>query len=165
VSASVCDEVRAALLIGAADDALRAHLEACAGCREASGALASIGRELAASAPAGPPAGLRERVLLAAAPLLREQGVARRRERAIAGLRLCGAPAIALALLPFVLYVHVSLVTGLYELLASVLPRGLDVYVAGTYAIFLAGLLALTYGALPLVLARQRGPQGVRAHA
>jgi hypothetical protein len=162
---SACDETRTALLLGASASALQDHLAVCASCREAEAALVRIGRELAADAPASPPPGLRERVLLAAAPALRAQEIARRRERAVAGLRLCAAPALALALLPVVLYVHFSLVTGLYELLASFLPRGLDLYVAGTYAVFLAGLLALTYGALPLVLARQRSPQGAETHA
>jgi len=153
---SACDEVRAALLLGSEEGEARDHLAVCEACREAEARLVGIGRRLAAAAPPEPPPGLRERVLLAAAPVLREQGVARRRARAVAGLRLCAAPALAVALLPLVVYVNVSLVAGLYGALTSVLPRGLPLYLAGTYAVFLAGLLAATYGALPVIVARQR---------
>lgn len=161
---SECDGTRTALLLGDADTVRRTHLEGCSACRDQELELARLGRELAATAPAGPPPTLHERVLRAAAPLLRENGVARRRARAFAGLRLCAAPALALALLPLVLYVHVAIIARLYGVLANLLPRGLDLYLTATYAIFLAGLLALTYGALPLIVAHQRDSQGVRAH-
>lgn len=163
-----CDEVRAALLLGELDATARAHLEQCADCRASRATLDALSQALVTGVPAEPPADLRGRVLRAAMPLLREQGTAARRARALAGLRLCAAPAIALVLLPLVVYVHVTLVVGLYRLLSDMLPRGLDLYLTGTYAIFLAGLLALTYGALPLLLDRQRrlgSSIGGRLHA
>jgi hypothetical protein len=152
---SSCDEIRAALLLGD-DDAAEAHVRGCPACVEIASGLVSLARDLAASAPEGPPPGLQNRVLIAAAPLLREQGVALRRARALDGLRLCAAPALALLLLPVVVYVDFWLVSALYGLLSRVLPAGLDLYLASTYAIFLAGLLALTYASLPLVVERQR---------
>lgn len=163
-----CDDARAALLLGETDEQTRGHLADCLDCATACSGLGALAESLAEGLPDGPPPGLRERLLRTAEPLLREQGASARRARALAGLRLCAAPALALALLPLVLYVHVSLVAGLYALLSAVLPRGLDLYLAGTYAIFLASLLAFTYGALPLLLARQRRPGttfGGRLHA
>jgi hypothetical protein len=153
---STCDEIRTALLLGSDDAASRAHVRGCAACSEVAADLVELSRDLAASAPEGPPPGLQERMLLAAAPLLREQGVALRRARALDGLRLCAAPALALLLLPVVVYVDFWLVAALYGLLSRVLPAGLDLYLASTYAIFLALLLALTYASLPLLVERQR---------
>jgi hypothetical protein len=151
-----CDEIRAALLLGDDDTTTEAHLRDCLACAEVANGLVVLSRDLSASAPEAPPPGLQNRVLVAAAPLLREQGVALRRARALDGLRLCAAPALALLLLPVVVYLDFWLVTALYGLLSLVLPAGLDLYLASTYAIFLAGLLALTYASLPLVMERQR---------
>lgn len=153
---SACDEIRAALFLSEEDAMTAAHLRECRACAEAASGLVALSQDLVASAPETPPPGLRSRMLAAAAPLLREQGVAVRRARAVDALRLCAAPALALLLLPVVVYVDFWLVTALYGVLSRLLPAGLDLYLASTYAIFLAALLALTYASLPLVVERQR---------
>jgi hypothetical protein len=96
-----------------------------------------------------PPRDLIPRTLAAAAPLL-----AARAERATwrAWLRPL---LMALLPLPAILAVDVAGVRALHGLLSIVLPDAVSTYLVGQYALVLAFLLALAYGAVPLVAERQ----------
>src|SRR5207245_3046012 len=92
---------------------------------------------------------LSARVLGAAAPLLARQArLAAWRTR---------APALAAALvpLPLILFLDFHLVRTAYGVLNALLPGALSFYVVFNDAATLALLLALTYGMIPLVAARQ----------
>jgi len=126
-----------------------AHVRACARCRELAPALGAVSTALGASAVASVPAGLTARVLTAASSPLAAN--ATRAARA----RLARALAAGLAPLPAILVLDFWLVRAGYDLLTRFLPGALSLYVVANWVGFLALLLALTYGAIPFLAARQ----------
>ena len=147
-----CDDVTPLLFADAGSDPrVAAHLAGCAGCRDRAPALAAVARALAAAPEPAVPAGLDTAVLRAAAPLLA------RPARRAAGWRLARALGAALLPLPLIVFLDVGLLTAAYHLLSMVLPHGLSLYLVANHAALIALLLALTYGSIPLLAARQ-GP-------
>jgi hypothetical protein len=146
-----CDDIRAARLLGdPLGSAAAAHVRGCARCRADEAVVVPLARALAAEPAAAVP-GLTGRVLTAAAPLLAAQA------RRAARVRLARALAAALVPLPAIVLLDLSLVRAAYHALSAVLPHAVSLYVVGNYAAFLALLLALTYGAIPFLAARQGG--------
>jgi hypothetical protein len=145
-----CDDVLAALLLGdssAGDTA--AHVRDCARCRDDEGLVLRLRQALAADARQTLAPGLSTRALAAAAPLLA------RNARRSAWRRLGRAVAAAVVPLPFILALDAWVVRTAYHLLSLVLPGALSIFVAANYAALLALLLALTYGAVPILAERQ----------
>ena len=126
-----------------------AHVHGCARCREHEAALAAVATALGASPAPGVPTGLTAQVLAAAAPLLAVNAA-----RAVRW-RLVRALAAGLAPLPAILVFDFWLVRAGYDLLTRFLPDALSLYVVANWVGFLAFLLALTYGAIPFLAARQ----------
>jgi hypothetical protein len=151
---TACDDVLAALLAGGRLEAERAaHAAACARCREDAALVPALAQALAGEVAPRP--GLSARVVAAAAPVLARHAARARRRRLLAAL------AAALVPLPLVLALDAALVRGLYALLSAVLPAALSAWVVSSYAALLALLLAVTYGAVPVLAERQarRGPE------
>jgi hypothetical protein len=145
-----CDDVDALRAFGRPLGAeAEAHVRACARCREEASALAAVSTTLAASSVQGVPAGLTAQVLAAAAPLLAANAARAARRRLLRAL------AAGLAPLPAILVLDFWLVRAGYDLLTRFLPDALSLYVVANWVGFLALLLALTYGAIPFLAARQ----------
>jgi hypothetical protein len=145
-----CEDVDELRLLGRplAGDAA-AHVDACARCREHEPALEALGAALAAPGVPSVPAGLSARVLTAAAPLLAANAARAARRRLVAAL------AAGLAPLPAIVALDFWLVRTAYEVLTRFLPDALSLYVVANWVGLLALLLALTYGAIPFLAARQ----------
>ena len=69
--------------------------------------------------------------------------------------RLLRALTAALVPLPIILVLDAVIIRGAYRLLAGLLPAAVSLYVVANYAALLALLLALAYGAVPILAARQ----------
>jgi hypothetical protein len=95
------------------------------------------------------PAGLAARVLRAAAPLLALNA------RRAAWPALARAVAAGAAALPLILFVDWQIVRAAHGFLRTVLPDALSFYLVFNYAATLVLLLALTYGAVPILVERQ----------
>ena len=147
-----CEDIDELRAFGRPLDAeAEAHVRACARCRELSPALGTVSAALAATSAPGVPAGLTARVMAAAGPLLAANAARATR------WRLARALAAGLAPLPAILVLDFWLVRAGYDLLTRFLPDALSLYVVANWVGFLALLLALTYGAIPFLAARQ-GP-------
>ena len=145
-----CDDALAALLYGATPGAdVGAHLDGCPTCRQERAALERARGALAAAPAPAVPAGLGARVLRAAAPLLALNA------RRAAWPALARALVAALLPLPLILFLDWHLVRMVHALLRSVLPDALSFYLVFNYAATLVLLLALTYGAVPILVERQ----------
>jgi hypothetical protein len=145
-----CDDVRAAVLArGAHDPALEAHVGGCPRCGAERAALRRIVEAFAADPAPGPPPSLAGRVRLAAAPLLA------RNARRAAWPALARAVGAALLPLPIILFVDFHALRAAYALLSTVLPGALGLYVVFNHAATLTFLLALAYGAIPILAERQ----------
>jgi hypothetical protein len=145
-----CDDALAALLYAATPDAdVVAHVDGCPSCREERAAVAGARGALAAAAAPAVPAGLGARVLRAAAPLLALNA------RRAAWPAVARALAAALLPLPLILFLDWHLVRAAHAVLRSVLPDALSFYLVFNYAATLVLLLALTYGAVPILVERQ----------
>jgi predicted anti-sigma-YlaC factor YlaD len=154
-----CDDVTPLLFADAGSDPrVAAHLAACADCRERAPALAAVARAFAAEPATVVPAGLGASVLRAATPLLA------RHARRAAGWRLARALGAALLPLPLIVFLDVGLLTTAYRVLSTVLPHGLSLYLVFNHAALIALLLALTYGSIPLLAARQGGGFAEESH-
>ena len=129
-------------------DAL-AHAESCLRCQAEERSLAAVAGMLAAAPVPSADAGLNARVLAAAAPLLAANAA-----RAARG-RLVRALAAGVAPLPAILALDFWLVRAGYDLLTRFLPDALSLFVVANWVGSLALLLALTYGAIPFLAARQ----------
>jgi hypothetical protein len=116
-------------------------------------------RSLAADPAVTPSPELTRRVLEAAAPLLA------RNARRTAARRLLRALVVALLPFPLLLALDTYVLQLAYRMLSTVLPGALSLYLVGSYAAALALLLAVTYGAVPIVAARQGGFQTDVRHA
>jgi hypothetical protein len=129
-------------------DAL-AHARTCLRCQADERALAQVAGSLSAAAVPNIDARLNARVLAAAAPLLAANAA-----RAARG-RIVRALAAGLVPLPAILALDFWLVRAGYDLLTRFLPDALSLFVVANWVGLLALLLALTYGAIPFLAARQ----------
>ena len=146
---SICHDIRRAILRSATlDPDEAAHLATCSRCAGDLPGLRALGTHLRATA-SEPPAGLTARTLQTAASALAHNAgrVAWRPVAKALGAALLPLPAIVLAT-SYVL-------RALYGILATVLPESLSFYLVLNYAGLLALLAALTYGAIPVLAARQ----------
>jgi hypothetical protein len=152
-----CDDALARLFLGEAlDDGTRAHLSTCTRCRADERLVGALTNAFAASPVPEPPPGLTARVLRAAEPLL---------GRHAAWPALGRALAAALVPLPIILWIDWLVVRSAERLLSAVLPSALSTYVIVNYSILLALLLALTYGAVPILAERQARGRREESHA
>jgi hypothetical protein len=151
-----CDDALAAVFLGTASEATRAHLAGCPRCQENAPLVGTLTAALAASPAPEPPPGLTARVLRAAGPLL---------GRRAAWPALGRAVAAALVPLPIILWIDWLVVRTAERLLSAVLPDALSTFVVVNYSILLALLLALTYGAVPILAERQARGQREELHA
>ncbi|MGH7857950.1 MAG: hypothetical protein ACREQY_11520, partial [Candidatus Binatia bacterium] len=126
------------------------HVQGCQGCSHDSAVVAALHRRLAADRPPPPSAELLGRVMSSAEPLL-----ARNRHRAI-WLLVARAVGAALLPLPMILLVDAYVLGEIHRLLSLVLPRTLSLYLVTGQATLIALLLAITYGAIPLLAERQQ---------
>jgi hypothetical protein len=160
VTDDACTAVRERLFLGRAlDRAATAHLDTCDACRTEADTLHELSAALAGAPPPAPGPALRALVLAAASPLL-----VRNAHRA-AWRTVARAVAAALVPLPLILLLDVWVVRTAHALLARVLPETLSLWLVGNYAVLLAFLLALTYGAVPILAARQVRPVLEESHA
>lgn len=145
-----CDDVSELRALGRplGTDAL-AHAESCLRCQADERSLAAVAGMLAASAVPSADAALNVRVLAAAAPLLAANAARAARGQVVRAL------AAGLAPLPAILALDFWLVRAGYDLLTRFLPDALSLFVVANWVGFLALLLALTYGAIPFLAARQ----------
>ena len=157
-----CDAVLTEVLLGRAAPAIDAHLAACPRCRADTPHVHAVTAAFAAAPAAVPPPGLTADVLRAAAPLL---AVNARRLPAVAWPRMVGAIAAAVLPLPLILFAGWEGLSIANHLLSAVLPAGLRFYLVATHAAVLALLLAVTYGAVPLLAAHQLRLQHEDTHA
>lgn len=152
-----CDDALATLFLGGSlEEATRAHVASCARCQEDEELVRAVREAFAASPVPEPPAVLGARVLRAAEPLL---------GRRAAWPTLARALGVALVPLPLILWFNWLLVRSAEQLLSSVLPSSLSFYVVLNYTILLALLLALTYGAVPILAERQARGRCEESHA
>jgi hypothetical protein len=152
-----CDDALADLFLEEArDEATRVHLATWARCREYARLIGTVTQVLAASPVPEPPPGLTARVLRAVGPLL---------GRRAAWPALGRAVAAALVPLPIILWINWLVVSTADRLLSAVLPSALSTFVVVNYAILVALLLALTYGAVPILAERQARGRREEIHA
>lgn len=147
---TTCDDVLEKLLLEEALDPDGSdHVRGCSRCGRDSEVVANLRRELAASPAPEPPPALYERVASAAQPLL-----ARNRRRATWRLvaRAVGAGVLPL---PAILLVDAYVLGEIHRLLSLVLPQMLSLYVLAGQATLIALLLAISYGAIPILAERQ----------
>jgi hypothetical protein len=155
-----CDDVLAALAFGQPlDDAGRAHVASCVRCRADATVAQRVAGAIEAYAVALPPADFAARVRAAAAPLLA------RNARRTAWASLARAVGAALLPLPLILVLDVLLVRAVHALVSGLLPEPVGLYVTVNYAVLLALLLALTYGAVPILAERQARLRHEESHA
>jgi len=155
-----CDETLTALLLGRplGRDAT-AHLAACPRCRAERAAVERLARTLAAGPSLAPPSALAMRVLGAARPLLA------RNARRAAWSTLARALAAALLPLPAILFLDFYAVRAAFAFLTTILPTPLGAYLVFNYTATFALLLALTYGAIPILVERQVRLRREEGHA
>jgi len=147
---TTCDEALTGLLFGRRlDPEVEAHVAACPRCaREADHARKGAAALAADPVPETSP-GFSKRRLRAAEPLLAANA------RRAAWTTLARALGAALVPLPVLLFVDAAILRWGYGLLTAVLPAPLGLYLVFSYAMTLTVLLALTYGAIPIVAERQ----------
>jgi hypothetical protein len=148
-----CQDVLTALLLDQADATMLAHVRTCPHCRVEEPVVRALAAQLAADPGPTPPPSLAPRVLAAAAPLLARN--ARHAAWRTTWPAVARALAAALLPLPAILVFDVALVRAIYALLGAVLPHGLSLYLVVNHAALLVLLLTLTYGAVPVLAARQ----------
>ncbi|HEY8517820.1 MAG TPA: hypothetical protein VIS07_20105 [Candidatus Binatia bacterium] len=153
-----CEAILLALVRGEAlPDEESAHVATCARCAPLAEGLAAVAPEVAAArAPVAPPPGLAERVLRAASPLLAENArLARSAAARLDVRRLAAALAPAMLAFPLLVLLDVWVLRAAHALLSELLPGPLGTYLVASYAVLLAALAALTFGAIPLLVQRQ----------
>jgi hypothetical protein len=158
-----CDELLASVLLGRRLDAeAAAHVERCGRCRAEEPVVQAVSQVLAAWTVPEPPAGLGERILLAAAPALaRNAQVAWR-----PGWReIAGAVAVALLLLPVVVTADAMVLRAVYDGLRTILPGMLSAYLVLSYTALVTLLLGATYAAVPVLAAHQARLRWESCHA
>ncbi len=144
-----CTALRLATLRGGVLDARATeHLAGCRRCAHEHEGLHALGGRLRMLAPE-PPTSLMRRTLDTAAPALAINA------GHVAWRPLVRAIGAALLPLPAIVITSAYALRALYGLLATVLPETLSLYLVLNYAGLLALCAALTYGAVPLLAARQ----------
>jgi hypothetical protein len=129
---------------------LRRHAEQCDECRVAPLPLAELSALLSAPVPVRTEVPASRRVLVAAAPLLAAYAARAYRRHLVSGMVLSLVP------LPVVVFFNVYLLREAYALLAGWLPSGIVAWMVVGYGAMLLLLCALTYAALPVLIARAR---------
>lgn len=132
-------------------DALSAHVAECDECRAGEVPVERIATALRESTTAFDAAALSQRTLVRLRPELERRAAAVLRRQVVIGLLLALLP------LPAVLAYNAYVLELAYELAASVIPAGLAAMAVASYAAFLLLLFAMTYAAIPLLLARGGG--------
>jgi hypothetical protein len=129
---------------------LLAHGESCEECAAHPLPLGKLaGLLVAHPEPPGVPM-MSQRLLAAAAPLLAANAARVYRGRLVAGVVLSLAP------FPLLVFFNLYLLREAYVVLASWLPVGMVAWLVVGYAAMLLLLCALTYAALPVLIARTR---------
>lgn len=147
---TTCDDVLERLLLEKdLDETAADHVRGCPRCGRDSAVVDSLRRQLAAGRPPEPSPALLGRIMSSARPIL-----ARNRRRAI-WLLVARAVGAALLPLPLILLVDAYVLGEIHRLLSLVLPRTLTLYLVAGQASLIALLLAITYGAIPLLAERQ----------
>ena len=157
-----CDDFLLAQLRGGApgEDELR-HRATCTSCAALAPALSDVARTLEAGDDLAPAPGLVGRVLLAASPLLAANARAAREQHAgpvgrrLDGRRLARALLPAVLLFPVLVLADLVLLRILHGALATLLPQAISTYLVASYAVLLAAIVCLTFGAIPLLVQRQ----------
>lgn len=158
-----CDTALTELLLGdATAPALRAHLAGCPRCGAEAAVVRRIADAFVASPSPEPAPDLGARLLHTAGPLL---SVHARRLPAVAWPRLAAAIAVALLPLPVILLAGWEALSTANLLLSSILPAGVSFYLVAAHAAALTLLLAITYGAVPLLAAHQLRLHHEETHA
>jgi hypothetical protein len=129
--------------------ALREHAAACDQCRDDPPPIAPIAAGLDAGAPRLDIGRLSLLAMTRALPELEARNPALFRRRVARALGLSLLP------LPLVLAIDVLLLFGIYSAAATLLPAGIALYIAASYALMLAIGIGLAYAAVPLLLARR----------
>jgi hypothetical protein len=155
-----CDEIRLALLLGdPLDGDAATHARSCAVCGAAEAAVRALSTRLAVEPEVVASPGFPERVLRAAAPLLE------RNRRLAIGRQLVRTLLAALVPLPAIVLVDAYVIREVYQVLSTVLPVSLSLYLVLNAVAMLAALLSVTYGAVPILAERQLRAQRRELHA
>jgi hypothetical protein len=147
-----CDTALAALLFGHATAGSDAHRAGCARCADDAPAVQAVRAAFDAAPAPVPSDALTAHVLGLATPLLATNA---HRLPAVAWPRMAAAIAVALLPLPVILLAGWRALELADRLLSAVLPPRLSFYLVATHAAVLALVLAITYGAVPLLAAHQ----------
>lgn len=134
-------------------DKLQEHATGCDACKEAPLPLSEIAAALDASVSTIDASSLSRRVLAEAQPLL-QRVVMRRFWRQVAAVIV-----VALTPLPFVLAYDAYLLQLLHTAVSTLLPSALATYFVASYAASLLFLFALSYAAIPVLMARSALPR------
>jgi hypothetical protein len=134
-------------------DALRQHVAECDECTASPPPVDRIAALLAADRGAPDAAALSRQVRLTAQPLL--QAIALRQYRR----QVAAAIAVALAPLPLILAYDAYLLRLLHAAVSALLGGPLATYVVVSYAACLLFLFALSYAAIPILMARNALPR------
>jgi hypothetical protein len=157
-----CDTALAGLLFEHATADIDAHRAACARCACDAPAVQSVRAAFDAAPAPAPAEALTAHVLRVAAPLLATNA---HRLPAVAWPRMIAAIAAALLPLPAILLAGWEALAAADRVLSAILPERLSLYLVATYAAVLALVLAITYGAVPLLAAHQLRLQHEDSHA
>jgi hypothetical protein len=139
--------------VNRAADNLREHAAACAECRETPLPIDRIVALLDAGVCAVDATSLSKRVLLQAQPLLQRAAMAR------FWRQVATVIVIALTPLPVILAYDAYLLGLLHAAAATLLPSPLATYLVASYALSLLFLFALSYAAIPILVARNAAPR------
>lgn len=131
---------------------LAAHVEECPHCRAEGVDTVRVAAWLDVESAMPNTAMLSRRTLVAARPALRRRAAAVWRRRVATSLLLALLP------LPLILAYDAYVLRAAYELLRMLLPSGVALYVLATYTAVVSLLFALTYAAIPVLLAQRAGP-------
>lgn len=129
-------------------EAVRAHASACEDCAGAPLPAEEIGDVLGSYAVAVDAASLSQKVVLCLRPELAAMAAAAFRRRAALALLAALVPLPAIALF------DVWVLHSVYTLVCMLLPAAVAAYLVLTYASVLLLVLAATYAAIPLLIAR-----------
>src|SRR5262245_47039109 len=155
-----CDTLLTDLLLGREPADAEAHLSTCPRCTADAPVVRSLRATFDALPDTRPPS--LHAILSAAGPLLAANA---KRLPAAAWRRLAAAIGVAVLPLPLILLVVWHALHALNDLLSSILPESLRLYLLATQALAVALLLAVTYGAVPLLAAHQLRLQLEESHA
>ncbi len=157
-----CDAALTALLFRHTTAEVDDHLATCPRCLADTAHVHRVRTVLDGAPGPLPSPGIRARVLGAAAPLLVANA---HRLPAVAWRRMAAAIAAAVLPLPLILLLGWETLSTANRVLSTILPERLSFYLVATQAALLGLLLAITYGAVPLLAAHQLRLQHEDLHA